>query len=301
VLPREPYPAEPLPVGVLVKRGKVRDVYAAGDDNLVVVATDRISAFDVVLSPGVPGKGLVLNQLSAFWFTTLAPLVDSHLVSSRVEAFPEPYASEPLLAGRSSFVRRVDIYPVECVVRGYLAGSGWKDYQRTGGVCGIPLPPGLRLADPLPEPVFTPSTKAEVGHDENIGFDEVVATVGGEVAERLRDVSLALYRRAATIALEKGIIIADTKFEFGRDGSGTLIWADEALTPDSSRFWPADEYRPGASPPSFDKQYVRDWLEACGWNKQPPAPELPEPVVAGTQARYLEAFHHLTGGELRTS
>jgi phosphoribosylaminoimidazole-succinocarboxamide synthase len=292
------FPTDPLFPQFLVKRGKVRDVYRAGDDRLVVVASDRISAFDVVLSPGVPGKGVVLTQLSNFWFSTLAHVAPHHLVASELSGFPEPFASAPALRGRASLVRAVEIIPVECVVRGYIVGSGWKEYQGHGTVCGIALPAGLRQAERLPEPVFTPSTKAAVGHDENISFDDVVRIVGGPAAEKLRDRSLELYRRAASVAEERGIIIADTKFEFGHDADGELVWADEALTPDSSRFWPLDRYRPGANPPSFDKQYVRDWLEASGWNKQPPAPALPSDVVAKTRELYLEAYRRLTGREL---
>jgi phosphoribosylaminoimidazole-succinocarboxamide synthase len=286
---------------LLLKRGKVRDVYRAGDGLLVVVASDRISAFDVVLAPGIPGKGIVLTQLSNFWFSTLAEVATHHLLATDLSELPEPFASAPALDRRACLVREVHIVPVECVVRGYLVGSGWKEYQATGSVSGVPLRSGLRQAERLPDPVFTPSTKAEVGHDESISFDEVVRTVGGDVGERLRDLSLELYRQAAAIAEARGVIIADTKFEFGQDEHGRLVWADEALTPDSSRFWPADQYRIGTSPPSFDKQFVRDWLEASGWSKQPPAPTLPDEVVAGTQARYLEAYLRLTGRELKIS
>ncbi len=292
------FPAEPLFPDLLVKRGKVRDVYRAGPDRILIVATDRISAFDVVLSPGVPRKGVVLTQLSNFWFDYLADVVPSHLVATERSAFPPPFASCPELEGRACLVRSVRIVPIECVVRGFIVGSGWKEYQARGTVCGLPLPAGLRQADRLPEPIFTPSTKAEIGHDENIPFDEVVRLVGAATAERLREVSLALYRRAAACAEARGIIIADTKFEFGLGDDGGLVWADEALTPDSSRFWPADRYRPGANPPSFDKQFVRDWLEASGWNKQPPAPALPPEVVERTRALYLEAYRRLTGRDL---
>ena len=292
------FPSDPLFPGRLVKRGKVRDVYKAGDDNLVVVATDRISAFDAILDPGVPGKGIVLTQLSNFWFGTLAAVAPNHLLATALSGFPEPFSNEASLAGRACLVKAVRIVPIECVVRGFIVGSGWKEYQAKGSVCGMPLRAGLRQADRLPEPIFTPSTKAEVGHDENITFDEVVRLTGGAVAEQLRKVSLDLYTRAATFAEERGIIIADTKFEFGLDSNEGLVWADEALTPDSSRFWPADRYAPGSNPPSFDKQFVRDWLESSGWNKQPPAPTLPPNVVARTQALYLEAFRRLTGREL---
>lgn len=292
---RGAYPSQPIEPGRLIKRGKVRDVYGAGAERLLVVASDRISAFDVVLEPGIPGKGIVLTQLSNFWFDKLAGAVPHHVVETEAARFPEPFSLHPELVGRSCLVRRLSIVPVECVARGYLVGSGWKEYQATGAVCGIPLPPGLRLADRLPQPIFTPSTKAEVGHDENIAFDDVAVSVGGELAERLRSLTLDLYRRAAAYSEERGIILADTKFEFGTDSAGTLVWADEALTPDSSRFWPASEYRPGANPPSFDKQFVRDWLEASGWDKRPPAPTLPDEVVHGTLGRYLEAYSALTG------
>ena len=292
------FTSDPLFPGRLVKRGKVRDVYKAGDESLVVVATDRISAFDAILDPGVPGKGIVLTQLSNFWFTALAGIVSNHLLATDLRDFPDPYSTEASLRGRACLVKAVRIVPVECVVRGYVVGSGWKEYQARRSICGLPLAAGLRQADRLPEPIFTPSTKAEVGHDENITFDEVVRLTGAAVAERLRSASLDLYTRAAALAEERGIIIADTKFEFGLDSDGGLVWADEALTPDSSRFWPADRYAPGSNPPSFDKQFVRDWLESSGWNKQPPAPTLPPDVVARTQALYLEAYRRLTGREL---
>ncbi|MGD1146439.1 MAG: phosphoribosylaminoimidazolesuccinocarboxamide synthase [Thermoanaerobaculaceae bacterium] len=292
------FPSGPLFPERLVKRGKVRDVYQVGPGRLLVVASDRISAFDVVLDPGVPGKGIVLTQLSNFWFRTLAAVVPNHLLATGLSDLPEPFSKEASLAGRACLVKAVRIVPVECVVRGFIVGSGWKEYQAKGSVCGVRLPPGLRQADRLPEPIFTPSTKAEVGHDQNITFDEVVRLAGGAVAERLRDVSLDLYTRAAALAEERGIIIADTKFEFGLDADGGVVWADEALTPDSSRFWPADSYGPGSNPPSFDKQFVRDWLESSGWDKQPPAPTLPSDVVAKTQALYLEGYRRLTGREL---
>jgi phosphoribosylaminoimidazole-succinocarboxamide synthase len=292
------FPADPLTAGRLLKRGKVRDLYDAGPGRLLVVATDRISAFDVVLSPGIPGKGIVLNQMSAFWFEKLHHIVPHHLLSTRRAEFGAPYDAEPSLAGRTSLVRGVRVLPVECIARGYIVGSGWKEYQATGKVCGIPLPAGLRQADRLPEPIFTPSTKAEVGHDENISFDRMVELLPPGVAEQVRAVSLRLYREAAAHAEACGIIIADTKFEFGLDERGELVWADEALTPDSSRFWSAETYRPGANPPSLDKQFVRDWLEASGWDKQPPAPPLPSDVVDNTWRLYLEAFRRLTGREL---
>jgi len=297
-LPGAPFPSTPLPAGRLLRRGKVRDIYDAGTAGLVIVASDRISAFDVVLSPGIPGKGVVLTQLSNFWFDTLAGVAPHHLLAVERSAFPPPYDGLAELDGRACLVRRLEIVPVECVARGYLIGSGWKEYRAGGAVCGIPLPAGLQLAARLPEPIFTPSTKADVGHDENITFEAVAGLVGADLAARLRDLTLELYRRAAALAEQRGIIIADTKFEFGVAPDGSLFLADEALTPDSSRFWPADGYRPGANPPSFDKQFVRDWLEASGWDKQPPAPALPADVIAGTQARYLEAFRRLTGRDL---
>ena len=293
-----PYASPPRIEAFVLRRGKVRDIYQTGSDRLVIVASDRISAFDAVLSPGIPGKGVVLTQLSNFWFSLLADVVPSHLAATELSRFPEPFSTCSELDSRACLVRSVRIVPVECVVRGYLVGSGWKEYRAQGSVCGIPLPAGLSLADRLPDPIFTPSTKAEVGHDENIAFDRVVQLVGGGVAESLRALSISLYRRAAAYAESRGIIIADTKFEFGIDDSGALVWADEALTPDSSRFWPAADYRNGANPPSFDKQFVRDWLEASGWNKQPPAPTLPAGVVEGTLKRYLEAFRQLTGRQL---
>ncbi len=283
--------------GRLVSRGKVRDIYEAGDA-LVLVATDRISAFDCVLSPGVPGRGIVLTQLSNFWFRKFESVVPNHLLETELGAFPEPFRSHPELDRRSVLARRLRPIPVECVARGYLAGSGWKEYRSSGTVCGLPLPGGLVESDRLPEPIFTPATKAETGHDENIDFDRMVAIVGAETAERLRELTLELYRRAAAYALERGIIIADTKFEFGFDDDGSIVWMDEALTPDSSRFWPLDAYRPGGGQPSFDKQYVRDWLERSGWSKEPPVPELPPEVVEGTLGRYLEAYRLLTGEEL---
>lgn len=278
------------------RRGKVRDVYDLGD-RLLVVATDRISAFDVVLSPGIPGKGAVLTQLSTFWFRKFGALVPNHLVETDAAAFPAelaPHAS--LLAGRSVLVKKCRVVPFECVARGYLAGSGWKDYRKTGAVCGVPLPAGLVEASRLPEPVFTPATKAESGHDENVSFETMANAVGQELAARLRDLTLEIYSAAASYAAERGVIVADTKFEFGLDEDGSVVWIDEALTPDSSRFWPAHSWHEGGSPPSFDKQFVRDWLETSGWDKSPPAPVLPSGVVAGTLARYVEAFRVLTGG-----
>jgi len=278
-------------------RGKVRDIYDLGD-RLLIVATDRISAFDYVLPTGIPDKGRVLTQLSIFWFDFLRDVVPVHFLTANVDEYPEPLPQyREQLEGRSMLVRRARMLPVECVVRGYLAGSGWKDYLRTGAVCGIPLPPGLRESDKLPEPIFTPATKAQTGHDENISMEDVVALVGAELAERLRDLSLRIYRKAADYAESRGIIIADTKFEFGLI-NGELVLADEVLTPDSSRFWPRESYRPGGPQPSYDKQYVRDYLEAIGWNKQPPAPALPPEVAEKTAEKYREAYRKLTGKDL---
>jgi phosphoribosylaminoimidazole-succinocarboxamide synthase len=281
--------------GIPRRQGKVRDIYDFGD-HLLIISTDRISAFDWVLPTPIPLKGCILNQLSAFWFEFLG--VDNHLITTDIRQIPLPPGAEPgPLKGRVSWVRKVKIVPVECVVRGYLSGSGWADYRQTGKVCGIPLPAGLRESDALPEPIFTPATKAQEGHDENITFDEVVEMVGGPLAEELRSRSIAIYQKGAKYALERGIILADTKFEFGLL-DGKLILADEVLTPDSSRFWPADQYRPGGPQPSFDKQYVRDWLIRAGWDRNSPPPALPEEVVVKTQEKYLEAFHRLTGREL---
>jgi phosphoribosylaminoimidazole-succinocarboxamide synthase len=279
----------------LLSRGKVRDLYEVGDD-LLLIATDRLSAFDVVLPTPIPDKGRVLTQLSLFWFDTLRDIVPNHVLSGA--DFPAAAgAYHQQLAGRSMLCRKTRPLPVECVVRGYLAGSGWKDYLATGKICGVALPPGLKESDRLTAPIFTPSTKATTGHDENISFDDVVARVGGDHAEQLRSISLQIYRRAATYAEPRGILLADTKFEFGLIGD-ELIWIDEALTPDSSRFWPAEGYQPGRSQPSFDKQYVRDYLESIGWNKQPPGPQLPPDVVERTRAKYREAYRLLTGLEL---
>jgi phosphoribosylaminoimidazole-succinocarboxamide synthase len=282
-----------LPGVPLVRRGKVRELYDLGDA-LLLVATDRISAFDCVLSPGIPDKGSVLSQLSNFWFDRF-PDVENHLLESDASRFPEslqPFLE--LLSGRSVLVRKAEVIPFECVARGYLAGSGWADYTRTGKVCGIPMPAGLSQADRIPEPIFTPATKSESGHDENVSFARMAAVVGADLAERLRDVTLDLYRRAAEESATRGLILADTKLEFGRL-DGRLIWIDEAFTPDSSRYWSARDWSPGRSPASFDKQFVRDWLESTGWNKRPPAPHLPEPIVRTTRAKYLEAFRILTG------
>jgi phosphoribosylaminoimidazole-succinocarboxamide synthase len=279
----------------LFARGKVRDVYSAGEF-LVIVATDRLSAFDVVLPTPIPDKGRVLTRLSLFWFEKLADVVPNHVISaSNFSGELAPYAEQ--LEGRAMLVRRTDPVPIECVVRGYISGSGWKEYQKSGAVCGISLPAGLHESDKLPEPIFTPSTKATTGHDENISFDETVARVGLPLAGKLRDVSLTIYRKASEHAAARGIIIADTKFEFGLL-NGELIWIDEALTPDSSRFWPTDQYSPGKAQPSFDKQYVRDYLERIGWNKQPPGPALPPDVVAATRDKYREAYRSVTGHSL---
>jgi phosphoribosylaminoimidazole-succinocarboxamide synthase len=275
----------------------VRDVYALGDDRLLVVATDRLSAFDVVLPTGIPGKGVVLTQLSLFWFRKLADVVPHHVVTAESGEYPAELRSErEALEGRSMIVRRTEPLPVECVVRGYLAGSGWKDYVKSGAVCGVPLPPGLREADRLPAPIFTPATKAESGHDENISFAAMVDRVGPPVAEEARRASLELYARARAHAEARGIILADTKFEFGLE-DGRLVWIDEALTPDSSRFWPRDGWAPGSSPPSFDKQYVRDYLETLDWDKRPPGPVLPAEIVTRTREKYEEALARLCGPE----
>jgi phosphoribosylaminoimidazole-succinocarboxamide synthase len=276
-------------------RGKVRDVYDLGD-HLLIVATDRLSAFDVVLPTPIPGKGRVLTQLSLFWFSLLRSMVPNHVRSSEVNAYPEPLRDQAdQLEGRSMMVLKTEPLPVECVVRGYITGSGWKDYKKSGTVCGIELPAGLRESDRLPEPIFTPTTKAETGHDESMSFEQVVDVLGDERAAEVRDLSLALYRQAAAHAEQRGIILADTKFEFGVH-EGRLVWIDEALTPDSSRFWPRDQYRPGQGQPSFDKQYVRDYLETLDWNKQPPAPSLPPEVVERTRDKYEEALARLTDG-----
>jgi phosphoribosylaminoimidazole-succinocarboxamide synthase len=282
----------------LFARGKVRDLYAV-EDLLLMVATDRISAFDHVLATGIPGKGRVLTQISLFWFEYLSHLVPNHLVTADVEKYPaelKPYQDE--LRDRSMLVNRARMFPAECVVRGYLSGSGWKDYKQTGKISGISLPSGLRESERLPEPIFTPATKSMSGeHDENISFDEMVARVGGNHAEDLRRLSLAIYAKASAHAAGRGLILADTKFEFGLTAKG-IVLADEVLTPDSSRFWPSEGYRPGAAQPSFDKQFVRDYLESVGWNKQPPAPELPENVVRKTQEKYEQALDLLTGPAL---
>jgi len=287
-----------LPGVELVSRGKVRDIYRASPDRLLFVATDRISAFDCILPDGIPDKGRVLTQMSLFWFDYLKDIVPNHLVTADVNRFPlhiHPFREQ--LEGRSMLVKRAEMIQVECVARGYVSGSGWKDYQRTGAICGIPLPAGLRESDQLPKPIFTPATKAVTGHDENIPFSAVEELAGPDLAARLRELTLALYLKASVYARTRGIIIADTKFEFGLYGD-QLILADEVLTPDSSRFWPADDYRPGRPQQSFDKQFVRDYLETTPWNKSPPAPHLPATVIESTAAKYREAFTVLTGRSL---
>jgi len=290
----------------LHRRGKVRDVYdvtlESGERALLMIATDRISAFDYVLGSGIPDKGKVLTQLSAFWFERMGDLVPHHLITTDVQRFPaaaQPHAN--LLRGRTMLARLTNPIPIECVARGYLSGSGWKEYQKSGKVCGIPLPAGLRESDRLPEPIFTPATKAETGHDENISFDQAAALVGGPLMERLRALTLEIYRRGCEHAESKGIIIADTKFEFGMVGDDPqkdVVLIDEVLTPDSSRFWPMASYQPGHGVPSFDKQFVRDYLEDINWNKQPPVPSLPDEVVRRTREKYIEAFRLLSGREL---
>ena len=283
----------------LVRRGKVRDVYAVDEKHLLIVATDRISAFDSVLPTPIPRKGEVLTALSRYWFEKLSQIVPNHLLTSNVDEMPPNVSRESgELRGRSMFVRRTDVFPIECVVRGYLSGSGWKDYRRTGEVCGHRLPAGLRESEQLGEPIFTPATKAETGHDENISEETMASIIGASDTKFLRDVSLRLYQEASDYARRRGIIIADTKFEFGRDPEGQIILIDEALTPDSSRFWPAEDYAVGRSQSSFDKQYVRDYLEQVGWDKQPPAPSLPPEIAQATSERYLEAYRVLVGSEL---
>ena len=278
--------------------GKVRDVYNVDEKQLLFVASDRISAFDYILATGIPQKGRVLNQISLFWFDFLADVVPNHLITADVEKYPGPirkYADQ--LRGRSMLVRRAEIFPVECIVRGYISGSGWKEYKATGKVSGITLPTGLKESEQLPEPIFTPSTKATTGHDENISFDQMCDTIGVETASHLRDLALRVYKKAAAYARQRGIIIADTKFEFGQSAQGITL-AVEVLTPDSSRFWPADKYAPGRAQDSYDKQYVRDYLEEIRWNKQPPAPGLPPEVARRTSEKYLEAYYQLTGHKL---
>jgi phosphoribosylaminoimidazole-succinocarboxamide synthase len=283
----------------LLKRGKVRDVYQVDEDSLLIVATDRVSAFDCVIPTPIERKGEVLTALSKFWFAKLGHIVSHHLITTNIEEMPatvQNHSNE--LSGRSMLVRKTDVFPVECVVRGYITGSGWKDYKKTGEVCGHKLPAGLRESAQLAEPIFTPATKAETGHDENISEETMAGIIGPEVTARLRDISLQLYTEAAEYARNRGIIIADTKFEFGRDKDGQVLLIDEVLTPDSSRFWPSDDYEVGRGQASFDKQFVRDYLETLEWNKQPPAPELPPEIAKATTARYLEAYQLLTGESL---
>ena len=275
-------------------RGKVRDIYEAGPDSLLMVASDRISAFDVVLPTPIPDKGRVLSGLSLFWFDATKDLVANHLLTADARDFPPEFAAEPELAGRAMLVKRAEVVPIECVARGYLSGSGWKEYRTSGTVCGISLPSGLVESDRLTEPIFTPSTKATEGHDENITIEQAAELVGTGLARKLEELTLTIYERGAEVARERGIILADTKFEFGFV-DGELILIDEVMTPDSSRFWPADEYAPGGPQPSFDKQFVRDWLEGTGWDKESPAPELPRDVVDGTASRYGEAYVRITG------
>lgn len=281
----------------LVHRGKVRDIYDAGNA-LLFVATDRISAFDCILGSGIPCKGRVLTQISLFWFDYLRDLVPSHVITGEVSRFPAPaQLCRDSLEGRTLLVKKARMVEIECVARGYLSGSGWKEYKATGAVCGIRLPAGLRESDRLPEPIFTPATKAHTGHDENVPFETVERAIGKPLAARLRDLTLGIYKHAAAYALERGLILADTKFEFGFV-EDELVLADEVLTPDSSRYWPADQYAPGGPQPSFDKQFVRDYLETLSWNKQPPAPALPADVVQKTSEKYLEAYKRLTGETL---
>ena len=294
-----PRPAEPIVRTELAglpapKRGKVRDVYDLGS-RLLIVATDRLSAYDHVLSPGIPDKGKILHQMSVFWFERLGTLVPNHLLDEEWPEVLRPHAS--LLKGRAALVRKARVVPFECVARGYLAGSGYREYVEGGTVCGLPLPPGLVRASRLPEPIFTPATKAEEGHDENVPFERMADALGSDLSGRLRDLTLALYSAAAEHAAGAGLILADTKFEFGLDEAGEILWIDEAATPDSSRYWDAATWEPGREPASFDKQYVRNWLDASGWDHQSPPPTLPEDVVAGTRDRYLEAFRRVVGRE----
>lgn len=279
----------------LIHKGKVRDIYEIDENHMLIVTTDRLSAFDVVLPTPIHGKGALLTSVANFWFERTRDIIPNHLAGMTLEeALPDPAEREPI-QNHAIVVRRLKALPVEAIVRGYIIGSGWKDYQRSGAVCGITLPKGLQQADQLPEPLYTPSTKADVGdHDENVDFEHTVKLLGQDLAEQVRDVSLQLYKEAAAYALDRGIIIADTKFEFGLDENGNLVLIDEVLTPDSSRFWPADQYQPGTSPPSFDKQYVRDYLETLDWDKNPPGPELPQEVVDNTVAKYTEAMERLT-------
>ncbi len=281
------------------KQGKVRDLYDLGE-SLLIVATDRLSAFDVILPDGIPNKGKVLTQISSFWFEKLSTVVRNHVITTDVNKFPEPFCSSPeIFGGRSMLVKKTKPIEVECVARGYISGSGWNEFKKTKSICGIRLPDGLRESDKLGEPIFTPTTKAPIGtHDENISFDQVVNLLGRELATKLRDLTIALYTKGAEFAASKGIIIADTKFEFGLDEQGTVVWIDEALTPDSSRFWPMDQYKPGGAQPSFDKQFVRDYLLSIKWNKQPPAPKLPTEVIHTTSRKYEEALKLLSGKDV---
>ena len=279
-----------------IASGKVRDIYRIDDDQLLFVASDRLSAFDVVMPTQIPDKGSLLTRVAEFWFEQTSDIIPNHLITTDISGLSLTVAEKGWLQGRSMIVKNLEVIPVEAIVRGYLAGSGWKEYQQTQSVCGIPLPGNLQLADKLPEALFTPSTKAAAGdHDENISFDVLIKQIGRPLAEQIRDVSLALYRYASDYALQRGIIIADTKFEFGLDQQGQLFLIDEALTPDSSRFWPVDSYQPGSSPASYDKQYIRDWLENTDWDKTDPAPTIPDDVVRHTQEKYNEALTRLTG------
>jgi phosphoribosylaminoimidazole-succinocarboxamide synthase len=280
-------------------RGKVRDIYGVGDDKMLIVVSDRLSAFDVVLPDPIPDKGRVLNEMANFWFGKLGHIVPNQLTGIDPESVVQGADEKAQVKGRSIVVKKLKPLPIEAVVRGYIIGSGWKDYQKTGKICGIELPKGLKQAQKLPAPIFTPATKAESGHDENISFEEVVKLIGRETAEKVRDISIRLYQEASEFAATKGIIIADTKFEFGTDAKGNVVLIDEVLTADSSRFWPADSYEVGMSPPSFDKQFVRDYLETLDWNKTPPAPKLPAEVIARTSQKYREALERLTGRKLQ--
>ena len=285
-----------IPNLTLINRGKVRDIYDVDETHMLIVTTDRLSAFDVILPQPIPGKGEVLTRVANFWFDRTRDIIPNHLSNKPLEEVVPDDAQRRVLGDRALVVRKLEPLPIEAIVRGYLIGSGWKDYQKTGAVCGIGLPGGLKLADKLPEAIYTPSTKAELGgHDENISFGKTVELLGKELAEKVRDVSLRIYTECAAYALERGIIIADTKFEFGLDDDGALYLIDEVLTPDSSRFWPADQYRPGISPPSFDKQFVRDYLETLDWDKTPPAPDLPQEIIDRTSEKYREAESRLTG------
>jgi phosphoribosylaminoimidazole-succinocarboxamide synthase len=284
-----------LPQLQLLNRGKVRDIYAVDDEHMLIVASDRLSAFDVVLPQPIPGKGEVLTRVSNFWFNRTRGLIPNHLSDIPLQEVVPDASQRAALGDRALVVKRLKSLPVEAIVRGYIIGSGWKDYQKSGAVCGIALPPGLRMADKLPEAIYTPSSKAEVGeHDVNVDFDHTVGLLGREMAQQVRDTSLRIYTECADYARERGIIIADTKFEFGTDKEGNLVLIDEVLTPDSSRFWPVDQYQPGISPPSFDKQFVRDYLETLDWDKTPPGPELPAEIIEKTAAKYAEAEHRLT-------